>query len=63
MPGWLNTQLLVSAATNIIVVHVILISVAYLIWVERKVASYVQDRIGPNRVGFDFGFPQVSFLK
>ncbi len=63
MPGWLNTQLLVSAATNIIVVHVILISVAYLIWVERKVASYVQDRIGPNRVGFDFGFPQLSFLK
>jgi len=32
-------------------------AVAYLIWVERKVAAYSQDRIGPNRAGSEFGIP------
>src|SRR3954468_2243059 len=32
-------------------------SVAYLILVERKVAAYAQDRIGPNRAGREFGIP------
>jgi NADH-quinone oxidoreductase subunit H len=47
-----------------IVVHfTVLGTVAYLILLERKVASWVQDRIGPNRVGFDFGLPFLGFLK
>jgi NADH-quinone oxidoreductase subunit H len=33
------------------VVFVVLNTVAYLILAERKVAAWVQDRIGPNRVG------------
>jgi len=41
----------------LIVVGVTQGAVAYLILVERKVAAYAQDRIGPNRAGSEFGVP------
>jgi NADH-quinone oxidoreductase subunit H len=45
-----------------IIAHLLVLgTVAYLILLERKVASWVQDRIGPNRVGLGFGI--IPFLK
>ena len=41
----------------LIVVGITQGAVAYLILVERKVAAYAQDRIGPNRAGREFGIP------
>ena len=35
----------------------LLIGVAYLTYAERKVIGYMQDRVGPNRVGI-FGLLQ-----
>jgi len=46
---------------GVIAFAVILLSVAYLILLERKTASWVQDRIGPNRTGLGFGI--VPWLK
>lgn len=62
-PGWLTAQLIVSVATIVLVIHITLITVAYMIYFERKISAYIQDRIGPNRVGFDFGLPFLKFLR
>ena len=59
----IDAQFLVSILVLIIGVHGVLVLVAYGVYLERKICSYIQDRIGPNRVGFDFGLPALSFLK
>lgn len=59
----LSPQLFISLLVMAIVVHVILGSVTICIYGERKISAYIQDRIGPNRTGFDFGLPILGFLK
>lgn len=61
-PEFLDAQLIVSAITIFIVVHLILGGVAYCIFFERKTSAWMQDRIGPNRCGFDFGLPLLQKL-
>src|SRR3954470_9655702 len=53
IPAWVYIAIVVHFA--------VLGTVAYLILLERKVASWVQDRIGPNRVGLGFGI--IPWLK
>ena len=45
----------------LVVVSIALGTVAYLIYVERKVAAYAQDRIGPNRAGRSSAFRSACF--
>lgn len=47
----MSAQFIASAITLFVAANVMLGFVAYGILLERKVASWIQDRIGPNRVG------------
>jgi len=61
VPDWLSTfliefvtnnaQLVASIVVILVILHLILGGAAYLILLERKVCAWVQDRVGPNRVG------------
>ena len=48
----ISAQFFVSVSVILVVIHAMLGATAYLIFLERKVAAWAQDRIGPNRVGF-----------
>src|SRR5687767_5712924 len=61
MLEWLETHIPPWVWIAIVAHVVVLGTVAYLILLERKVASWVQDRIGPNRVGLGFGI--IPWLK
>ncbi len=58
----LSPQLFVGAITAVIVIHLVLGTVGIMVYFERKISAYIQDRVGPNRVGFDLGLPLLQKL-
>ncbi|MDB5296458.1 MAG: nuoH, partial [Phycisphaerales bacterium] len=60
---WIYTHVPTWAYIAAVSHFAILGTIAYMILLERKVASWTQDRVGPNRVGFDFGILPFKFLK
>ncbi len=48
---FLTTQFGFSVAIMVVALGVILGTVAYCIYFERKISAWIQDRYGPNRVG------------
>ena len=45
------TGIFVTLVTIIFIIVPLMLGVAYLTFIERKVIAYMHDRIGPNRVG------------
>ncbi|MEI7864431.1 MAG: complex I subunit 1 family protein, partial [Chthoniobacterales bacterium] len=41
-----------SVLKTSVLLGIVLTMVAYSVWAERKVSAFIQDRIGPNRVGW-----------
>lgn len=48
---WID--LLITVIKITLVVNVVLVSVAYAVYAERRVSAFIQNRYGPNRVGYE----------
>lgn len=59
-----STELIVKTLIILGVFGITLLIATYSTWAERKVAAFIQDRVGPNRAGpFGLGQPLADAVK
>jgi NADH-quinone oxidoreductase subunit H len=51
LPSFVTPTLIAHLVLIFIIFNVLVLASAFMVWMERKVCAYIQDRPGPNRVG------------